>query len=48
MTRNEASYAAGLVPAASVEDALVAVGELIDLADAHVAHHLPPYLEDES
>jgi hypothetical protein len=48
MTRNEASYAAGLVPAVSVQEALEAVRELIDLAETHVAPHLPPYLEDDT
>lgn len=47
MDRNEASYAAALLPTDVVEEALSAVGELVGLANAHVSPKLPPYLSSE-
>jgi hypothetical protein len=48
MMRNEASYAASVVPAASVDEALKAVRELVDLATAHTVPNLPPYLDGDT
>lgn len=47
VTRNEASYAAELVPLPAIDEAVAAVAELVALADAHVAPHLPPYIDEE-